>query len=93
MLFQSIHVIIEKWGNPRRNLLPGQSPLLQDSTTRASPSHGTPPNMAGTSSNLCFSNVPSPHVAEHSPTINSLHSQSTKMFYINIVENLASLNF
>merc|ERR1712110_857888 len=59
------------------DLLAGQSPLLQDSTMRASPSHGTPPNMAGTSSNLCLSKEPSPHVAEHSPTINSLHSQST----------------
>ena len=58
--------------------LPGQSLSLHCSVVCASPSHGFPPKSSSFTLNLWFSLNPSPHVAEQSPSLQSLHSQWTE---------------
>ena len=58
-------------------LLRGQALIKQDSSIDDSPSHGFPSNSASILIVLVIICTPSPHSSEHSPTVQSPHSQST----------------
>ena len=65
--------------------LPGQSLSLHSSVIFASPSHGAPPKSSSCSLYLVFTLKPSPQVVEHSPSLQSLHTQMTrKQSYLGI---------
>ena len=59
--------------------IPGHIWMLQLSWIEAGPLHSSPPYAAKTFSVLVLVLVPSPHVAEHVPIVQSFHWQSTAL--------------
>ena len=62
-----------------KGFIPGHTWMLQPSWIEAGPLHSSPPYAAKTFSVLVLVLVPSPHVAEHVPIVQSFHWQSTEI--------------